>query len=114
MEKKDRKKRIGEILLSVLLVVFPLLLGFLLSFFLKRKNLFESIAALFALVYLLVFLFRLMKKDNLVYRKGKYRSKEEYKESIDHERYRNGQLLLLFPILVLILSSVLIYFFYVL
>ena len=110
---KDIRKRIRRILLSAALLIVPLLLGFLLSYFLEKKSLFETITVLFALLYLLLFLFRLMKNDNLVYRKGKYKNKEEYRESEDRERYLQGQLVLAVPILLLVLSSVFIYFFYV-
>lgn len=108
----DKKTIIKNMILETILIAVPLLLGFLLSFFLQRKNLFETVTAFFSLVYLLLFLFRISRKDNLVYRKNKYSSKEEYHQSADYKNYKDFQLLFSFAVLALVVSSVLIYFLY--
>lgn len=108
----DKKKLAKGIILCLTMFLVPLLVGFLLSYFLKRNSLFETITCLFSLVYFLLALFGLTKKDNLLYRKNKYKNKEEYKESQDHEKYVYTQTILLLPAIVLVLSSILIFFFY--
>ncbi len=108
----DKKKLAKGILICFFMIVIPLLLGFLLSYFLKRNSLFETITCLFSLAYLFLLLIQLKRKDNLVYRKNKYKNKEEYRESVDHVRYVHNQTILSVAALTLVLSSLLIFFFY--
>ena len=108
----DRKRVLKGSLISLGMAVFPLVLGFLLSFSLKRASLFETICSLFVLVYLAIVLIMVVRKDELVYRKGRFKNKEEYRQSEERMKFRFRMIVLLVPIVLLIVSSVLIFFFY--
>ncbi len=110
--KPNYKKMIKGIISILILTVVPLLIGFLCSYFLDRKNLFETIAALFAIVYLFIFLIRLGRKDNIYYRKNKYKSKDEFKSSDLYKKYIFIQIILTICICILVVSSLFIFFFY--
>ena len=110
--KPNYKKIVKGIIFILVLSVIPLLIGFLCSYFLDRNNLFETICALFSLVYLFIFLIRLGKKDNIYYRKNKFKSKDEFKSSDLYKKYIFIQIVLVISILILIVSSIFIFFFY--
>lgn len=112
-----KSEKIKKILLYVSLIIglsgIPILVGYLFSIGFDRPVIFETVPALFALIYLMWILFQVGRKDNLLYRKGKYKSKEDYKSSEDYQRYKRNQLLLLIPVVLLVVSSLFIFFFYV-
>lgn len=112
LSKSDLKKIVKGILIVLILTVVPLLVGFLCSYFLDRKNLFETITALAAIVYIFVILIRLGRKDNIYYRKNPYHSKDEFKQSDIYKKYVYFQIILLIAVLILVISSIFIYFFY--
>lgn len=113
MGKSKLKKIIISISIVIGLTSLPILIGFLCAHFIQKPNYFETITTLFSLAYLFVFLIKVARKDNLVYRKGKYKSKEEYKESDSYQSYKKTQLILLISCLILVISSLIIFFTYV-
>ncbi len=111
--KIDKKVLLKRILLVLLFSLVPIGLGFLFGLIFSRKVIVESIPALFAVVYFFLVVIRFARKDNLLYRKNKYPSKEDYKQSNDYKKYIVGQIILLISALLLVLSSLLLFFFYV-
>lgn len=112
IRKPNYKKIFQGIIAILIMTVLPLIIGFLFSYFLDRKNLFETICALFSLVYLFAFLIRLGRKDNIYYRKNKFKSKDEFKSSDLYKKYIFIQIVLIISFLILVISSIFIFFFY--
>lgn len=113
----NNPNKIKTILLSILFILIlsliPNLVGFLIGYFLNRHSLYETIVALFALIYLFLFLIRLSKKDKNMYRSKKYASKADYKQSDEYQRYKIIQFVFIVSVLFLVISSIFIFFFFV-
>ncbi len=109
---KDIRKLMKGLIAVLILCAVPILAGFLFSYFFDRKLLFETIVALFSLIYFFIIVIRLSRKDELYFRKGKYHSKDEFRQSEDYRKYVSFQLVFLIPTLILVIISIFLFIFY--